>query len=168
MSYSHHRLHTEQPLRNSNKPNSIPFHNLGIPVPSNSYLKNFKKNNIVPRDSVNKKLKVSSSNKSIVSNNSNKSINNKYGEHMQFLMQQTDNSMEEMLNSSINHLEKLIIREDDDESLEEQNQRLKSALSKMKKILKDKLENALQRQKDQLSKMLQDYISLITKLLQDK
>ena len=56
--------------------------------------------------------------------------------------------MEEMLNSSINHLEKLIIREDDDESLEEQNQRLKNALSKMKKILKDKLENALQRQKD--------------------
>lgn len=67
---------------------------------------------------------------------------------MQYLMQETDNSMEEMLNSSINHLEKLIIKEDDNESLEEQNYRLRNALSKMKIILKDKLENALQRQKD--------------------
>ena len=83
-------------------------------------------------------------------------------------MQETDNSMEEMLNSSINHLERLIIKEDDNESLEEQNYRLRNALAKMKVILKDKLETALQRQKDELSKMLEDYISLITKLLQDK
>ena len=63
-------------------------------------------------------------------------------------MQETDNSMEKMLNSSINHLEKLIIKEDDNESLEEQNYRLRNALAKMKNILKDKLETALQRQKD--------------------
>lgn len=33
------------------------------------------------------------------------------------------------------------------ESLEEQNYRLKNALSKMKNILRDKLESALQKQK---------------------
>lgn len=93
-------------------------------------------------------MKVSASSRSIVSNSSNKSLNNKYGEQMQYLMQETDNSMEEMLNSSINHLEKLIIKEDDNESLEEQNYRLRNALAKMKNILKDKLETALQRQKD--------------------
>ena len=93
-------------------------------------------------------MKISASSRSIVSNSSNKSLNNKYGEQMQYLMQETDNSMEEMLNSSINHLEKLIIKEDDNESLEEQNYRLRNALAKMKNILKDKLETALQRQKD--------------------
>ena len=57
--------------------------------------------------------------------------------------------MEELLNSSINQFEKLIIREDEScESLEEQNYRLRSALGKMKKILKGKLESALQKQKD--------------------
>ena len=57
--------------------------------------------------------------------------------------------MEELLNSSINQLEKLIIREDQNcESLEEQNYRLRNALGKMKNILKGKLESALQKQKE--------------------
>lgn len=62
--------------------------------------------------------------------------------------------MEELLNSSINQFEKLIIHEESGESLEEQNFRLKSALSAMKNILKEKLESALQKQKEELSKML--------------
>ena len=48
----------------------------------------------------------------------------------------------------------MIIRDDQSESLEEENYRLRSALSKMKLVLKDKLESALQRQKDEVSKML--------------
>lgn len=50
----------------------------------------------------------------------------------------------------------------------EQNQYLKSTLSKLKNIIKSKLETALKKQKDELTKMLADYLELITKLLKDK
>lgn len=67
---------------------------LELPIPSsNSYMKNMKKNNGQYRENLNKRMRVSSSNKSVASNGSNKSIN-KYGEQMQYLMQETDNSME--------------------------------------------------------------------------
>ena len=56
-------------------------------------MKNMKKNNGQYRENLNKRMRVSSSNKSVASNGSNKSIN-KYGEQMQYLMQETDNSME--------------------------------------------------------------------------
>lgn len=99
-------------------------------------------------------MKNSSSNRSIASNGSSKSIKKSQPVHhpepiqpMQYIMQETDNSMEEMLNSSINHFQRMLIRDNQEESLEEQNYRLKHALTKMKTILKDKLENALQKQK---------------------
>ena len=77
--------------------------------------------------------------------------------------------MQEMLNSSINQSEKILMEEKQREreneenhnshsnstqSLHEQNQYLKRNLQKMKLILKDKLESALAKQKDEIAKML--------------
>jgi hypothetical protein len=86
-------------------------------------------------------------------------------------MLDADNSMEELLNSSINQFEKYL--EDKDIEMEnnlllQQNKYLKVSLDQLKLILKDKLENALKKQKEELTVMLEDYIKLITKLLKDK
>jgi hypothetical protein len=65
-------------------------------------------------------------------------------------MLDADNSMEELLNSSINQFEKYL--EDKDIEMEnnlllQQNKYLKVSLDQLKLILKDKLENSLKKQK---------------------
>jgi hypothetical protein len=91
---------------------------------------------------------------------------------LQTLMMDADNSMEELLNSSINQFTRYL--EDKDNFYEqhnqliEQNHCLRASLDELKNILKSKLESALQKQKEELTVMMEDYIKLITKLLKDK
>jgi transposase len=129
-------------------------------IPNSSYLKSFKKsvgNSVVVRSRTEVSQRSFENDENRTPKVREKSQlaerNRSQIQQLQHMMQETDNSMEELLNSSINQFEKLIIHEEV-ESLEEQNHRLKAALSTMKLILKDKLEIALQKQKDELSKML--------------
>lgn len=92
-------------------------------------------------------------------------------------MLDTDNSMEELLNSSINQFTRYLQDKDhrhgdsiyeQRNQLIEQNHYLKASLDELKNILKEKLESALKKQKEELTLMMEDYIKLITKLLKDK
>ena len=93
---------------------------------------------------------------------------------MRTIFAEADNSMEEMMNSSISHLEEVFDRRGKEKAfgenseLIEQNQQLKEAVQELMMILRTKLDKALQKQEQELQGMLKDYLQLITKLLEDK
>lgn len=107
-------------------------------------------------------------------NNQNQS--DSMSRELQTLMMEADNSMEELLNSSINQFTRYLEDKDNfkdnfyeqHSQLIEQNNHLRASLDELKNILKSKLENSLQKQKEELTVMMEDYIKLITKLLKDK